>query len=69
MRAINAINAMFEQTPKVVVTIEGMEQVEKVPGAMPIHKHKHTCAENEWTKSGFFSEKYSIGYVSWLLMK
>ena len=36
LRAIEAINSMFQHQPKVILNIEGMPNVEKVDNAMPI---------------------------------
>jgi hypothetical protein len=47
MRAIEAINSMFEHRPKVIVKIEGMPQVEKVEPAIPILKESSASIEDQ----------------------
>ena len=47
LRAIEAINSMFQHRPKVIVNIEGMPKVEKVDNAMPILPESSASIEDQ----------------------
>ena len=47
LRAIEAINSMFQHRPKVIVNIESMPKVEKVDNAMPILPESSASIEDQ----------------------